>query len=780
VRFDAQLQVPDLQPLIAPRSIAVVGASENPGPGLQVLDNLAQLGYGGQVYPVNPRYREVRGLPCHPSLTALAEAGHPVDMAAILLNRGMVLPVLEEAAAVGARAAWAFANGFAEAGTEGAELQGRITQVCRESGMLFCGPNCVGLLNFNGSTGTYSAPAPREILRGDIGMVAQSGYVCIQVANANRGLGFSMILSAGNEAVVDSTDYIAWMLEDPGTRVIMAFIEQFRRPERLPAIARRARELAKPIVLIKVGRSELARRATAAHTGALAGSDDVQDALFRRLGLIRVDDFDEMFETAELLSKLRGRLPQGSGVFATTLSGGVISLLADLGEGLGLEFPGWSERGRAKAAELLPPYASVDNPLDAWGYGKVEETYCTFLQAAAEEPKADLLLVSQDVPGGMAPRQIEQYASVADAAAEVFTATGKPVVFLSNPSGGFDPTIRGILDGAGVPLLQGAREGLRAVAHTVGYARFLAAPPWPPREEKAGRAKCGPQRRQAHPSAMGAGGFDGAASRWEPGLDRLFAGAPRGLTEYESKQVLRAYGVPCTREVLCATPGEAVAAARKLGGAVALKVMSPHILHKTEAGVIALDLRDEEAIRRAWDDLLGKARGYDPEAQIDGVLCQEMAGRAVAEAIVGVLVDLQFGPAVLFGMGGVLVEVLGDRALGIPPLDREAAVRMIEETRASRILKGFRGGPRGDIGALADALVRVGELALDWADDLEALDVNPLLVLPEGQGVLALDALIVRRGSREAGRPGSDPASAARRSDKPTDERTDELQEVGH
>jgi acyl-CoA synthetase (NDP forming) len=745
VKFDAEFRAPDLQPLIAPRTIAVVGASENPGPGLQVLDNLAQLGYAGTIYPVNPRYREVRGTTCYPSLSALAEAGQGVDMVAILLNRGMVLPVLEEAAGIGARAAWAFANGFAEAGAEGRELQERITQVCRAAGMLFCGPNCVGLLNYNGNAGTYSAPAPREIIRGDIGMVAQSGYVCIQVANANRGLRFSMILSAGNEAVVDSTDYIAYMLEDPGTRVIMAFIEQFRRPERLAAIARRARELEKPIVLIKVGRSEMARRATAAHTGALAGSDDVQDALFRQLGLIRVDDFDEMFETAEALSKLRGRLPQGSGVFATTLSGGVISLLADLGEGLGLEYPRWSEAGRSRVAALLPPYAPVDNPLDAWGFGKVEETYATCLQAAAEEPEADLILVSQDVPGGMAPRQVDQYAAVAEAAAGVFGGTGKPVVFLSNPSGGFDPAIRRILDRAGVPLLQGAREGLRAVSHAIGYGRFLASPPWPPRSEG-----------------------EGASALRESGELRALLGGRGawGLPEYESKQVLRAYGVPCTREVLCGSAADAVAAARKLGGAVALKVMSPQILHKTEAGIIALDLNEEDAIRRAWDELLERARRHSPDARIDGVLCQEMVGGAVAEAIVGVLVDEQFGPAVLFGMGGVLVEVLGDRSLAIPPLDRTAALRMIERTRTSRMLKGFRGAPRGDIEALAEALVRVGQLALDWSGQLEAVDVNPLLILPEGRGVLAVDALILTRGE-----PGADREAAAHR---------DKLQEVGH
>lgn len=717
MRFQREFQAPDLQPLLEPTSIAVVGASENPGPGLQVLENLEQLGYRGDIYPVNPRYPRVLGMSCYPSLAEVRKAGHTVDLVAILLNRNLVLPILEEAAQIGARAAWAFANGFAEAGEEGRDLQQKITDLCREHNILFCGPNCVGLLNYNGKAGSYSAPAPRQILAGDIGMVAQSGYVCIQVANANRGLGFSMILSAGNEAVVDATDYIGYMLEDTGTRVIMAFIEQFRRPERLPALARRARELHKPIVLIKVGRSEMAQRATAAHTGALAGSDDVQDALFKQLGLIRVDDFDEMFETAELFSKLGARLPKGNGVFAVTLSGGVISLLGDLGETLNLRYPQWSEAGRARVQEYLPPYAGVENPLDAWGFGKVEEAYLPCLAAAAEEPEADLILLSQDVPGGMAPRQVEQYAAVAEAAAVVHRQTDKPVVFLSNPSGGFDGKIRGILDKAGVPLLQGSKEGLRAVDHAIAYSGFLASDPMP------------------SPTTVSSP----AAGKVRAFFDR----AGGALTEFESKQVLAAYGVSCTREVLCSSAEEAVAAAARIGVPVALKVMSSRILHKTEAGVIALNLKDEQGIRHSYDRLMESAHAYDPEARIDGVLCQQMATGAVAEAIVGLLIDPQFGPAVIFGMGGIMVEVLGDRALGIPPLDRSTARRMIEQTRTSRVLRGFRGAPPADIEALIDVLISVGNLGLDWSERIEALDINPLLILPEGQGTVAVDALLI-------------------------------------
>jgi acyl-CoA synthetase (NDP forming) len=714
----------DLKSLLCPGSIAVVGASENPGPGLQVLENLKQLGYGGRVYPVNPRYRQVAGLPCFPSLTVLQGAGHQVEMVAILLNRDSVLPVLEEAGRVGARAAWAFASGFAEAGPEGGRLQERLADVCRRHDLLFCGPNCVGVLNFNGRFGAYSAPAPREIRAGSIGMVAQSGYVCIQVANAGRGLGFSQILSAGNEAVVDCADYISYLLEDPGTRVIMAFIEQFRRPGRLPELAGRARELGKPILLIKVGRTEMARRATAAHTGALAGPDDVQDALFRKLGLIRVDDLDELFETAELFDRLGGRLPAGDGVFALTLSGGIIGLLGDLGGGLSLRYPSWSEAGTRRLRDLLPPYAAIQNPLDAWGFGRVEESYAPCLSAAAEEPGADLLLVSQDVPPGMAPRQVDQYAHVARAAAQVSLGSSKPVVFLSNPSVGFHPEIRRLLAEAGVPLLQGTREGLRAIQHLITYAAYRRAGP--------------AQTDDSAPSAAAAA------------VRAAFQRPAGNLNEYASKQVLSAYGIPCSRERLCRTADEAAEAAAAIDGPVALKVVSGQIPHKTEAGVIALGLRGESEVRAAYAELLRRAAGFAPQASIDGVLCQQMITDAVAEAIVGLLVDPQFGPAVLFGMGGVLVEVLEDRSLGIPPLDRRAALQMIEQTRGYRLLQGFRGGPAADIEALIEVLIAVGRLGLDWADRIAALDINPLLLRPVGLGAVAVDALLILKESYES------------------------------
>ncbi len=711
----------DLQPLFRPDSIAVVGASENPGPGLQVLENLKQLGYAGKVFPINPRYREVLGMRCYPSLTELGQAGERVDMVAVLLGCEWVLSVMEDAAAVGVKAGWAFASGFGEAGPEGRDLQNRLCRLCEEHGIRFLGPNCVGFLNPVSRTGIYSAPAPLAIHSGRIGMVAQSGYICIAVANSVRGLGFSLIASTGNEAVVDSVDCIAYMLEDPQTDVVMAFIEQFRRPDRLWAVAARAREVGKPIIVIKVGRSEIARRATAAHTGSLAGSDDIQDALFRKLGIIRVDDLDEMFETAKLFAGLKGRLPEGGRIFSVTLSGGVISLLADLCEGMPLRFPSWSAAGKKKVQALMPPYIEIANPLDAWGFGRVEETYESCLLAAAGEPEADLVLVAQDVPPGMSARQMEQYSVVARSAVTAVVHTQKPIVLLGNTSTGFHPRIARMLEEGGVPILQGTREGLKAIVHLVRYA---------------GQRRAGMQIAET--------GAEGAVAPTEAGIV-LPAGGEKVLTEYLSKKVLAAYGIPCTREILCPDVEAALVAAREIGFPVALKVMSSQILHKTDAGVISLGIADEKAVRQAWPQLMAKAAAFDPDACIDGMLVQEMAATPIAEVIVGLIRDPNFGPAVMFGSGGVLVEVLRDYSLGIPPLTLAEARDMIESTRGYRLLTGFRGHPKGDLEALADVLVRVGRLAVSEADRIEALDINPLLVYPEGQGVLAVDAFLALR-----------------------------------
>ena len=702
----------DLRPLLEPASIAVVGASEHPGPGRQVLENLQQLRYEGDVYPVNPKYKQVLGRECYSSLNDVYQGGHRVEFVAILLGRDRVLPVLEEAAAIGARAAWAFASGFSEAGSEGEALQHKLEKLCFEKEIAFCGPNCVGLLNPVAKVGTYSAPISPSFSPGKIGAVAQSGSVCLALANSHRGIGYSLLISSGNEAVVDSTDYIAYMLDDSNTEVILAFIEQFRKPAQLIAVARRARELQKPIIVLKVGRSQLAQRATIAHTGALAGSDSVYDAVFQKYGIIRVNDLDEMLEAAEAFLKLRSNLPAGNRLGMITVSGGEIGLIGDLTNGLDLEFPDWSPKATQTFRKCLPPYSNISNPLDAWGSGKIEATYPPCMIAAAAEKHVDMLVISQDAPEGLAQAQVEQYAVVDRAAVEVAQKGGKPVVAISNLSGGLHPQLCQILDKGNVPFLQGSEEGLRAIHHVIRYAKF----------QREGRLPTDEQQARKGATYM----------------DR----STGIITEYESKKVLAEYNIPCTQEVLCQTVEEAVTAATKISYPVTLKVLSPEIPHKTEAGVIQLNIKDEVTLRRAYQEIMENATHFAPHAHITGLLVQEMITGAVAETIVGISRDQDFGPVVVFGLGGTMVELFKDRALCIPPLTQAEAQEMISYTKSGRLLQGFQGQKAGDLPALIDVLIQVGKLATHWEDRIHALDINPLFILPEGQGVVAADALI--------------------------------------
>ena len=705
----------DLRPLLNPRSIAVVGASDKPGAGSIVLDNLKQLGYGGQVYPINPKYSELRGWRCYPSL---AEVPGPIDSVAILLSYRQVLPVLEQAAAVGARAAWALASGFAEAGPEGEALQREVASFASSHGIALCGPNCIGVANLHARAATYSTALPMSIKAGPVGAVVQSGAVCLGIANSNRGVGFSTLISSGNEAVLDNADYISYLVDDPHTRVIIAFIEGFRRPERFVQAAARARAAGKPLLVVKVGRSVVAQRATLAHTGSLAGSDAVHDAVFRKHGVIRLDSLDELLEGAELFSK--APLPAGRQVVLLTLSGGQIGLIGDLLQGIDLDLAGLSVEARQALAKVLPAYSHIANPLDAWGSGNFEETYPACMEIVAREENVHLVAVSRDSPPGIAKPEIVQSNVIIEAAARVAAASGKPIVVFSNIATGFEPVVQKRAEELGLPMLQGSRSSLRAIEALVRYAEFSRRPP-----------------AQADPSPIG-----------EEALARLkseLAQEPQSLSEMASKRLLAAYGIPVTRERLAHSPAEAVRLAEEMGGAVALKIHSPDIQHKTEAKGVMLNLREAKAIEEAYEQIVRHARAYNSAARIEGVLVQEMVPAEAVEVIVGTSWDREFGPVVVFGLGGILVELFKDSVLRLAPVGPEEAREMIASLRSAPLLTGFRGRPVADVEALAEVIVRVSHLANDLREEVAAVDINPLMVLPRGQGVRAADALVIRR-----------------------------------
>jgi acyl-CoA synthetase (NDP forming) len=566
--------------------------------------------------------------------------------------------------------------------------------------------------------GTYSAPISPTLKKGNVSVIAQSGSVLLAIANSNRGIGFNFLISSGNEAVLDSSDYLAYLIEDKHSDVIITFLESIRRPDEFIRCCKRAAELEKPVLTLKVGRSRMAQKVAQTHTGALTGSDGIQDALFKKLGVIRVDDLDQLLETAEALVRCRGRWPRGGRVGAITVSGGEISLIGDLAEGLSISFPPLSEDANKELRRRLPPFTSIGNPLDGWGSGDLVETYPACLEVLAREEGIDLIVVSQDSPPGMSEKQVEQYADVARAAVRT-AAVGKPVVAFSHLSGGLDQTIKGILDQGNIPFLQGTRESLLAVDHLVGYGRFL-------RERKEGRR-----------------GSDGWSPLHVKEMIRVLKGPRRVLSDREGKEILKAYGISIARESLAASPEEAIAAADKFNFPVVMKGQSMEIPHKTEAGLVELNIQNPAEVRASYDRIVENARRFKPGSHLEGILIQEMISRGAVEVILGVSRDPSFGPVIVFGLGGIWVELLKDTTLRIPPVDSEEASEMISDIKGSRLLEGFRGSKETDKKGLVRAIVQLSRLADDLKEVLVSLDLNPLMVLPGSEGIRVVDVVMV-------------------------------------
>jgi acyl-CoA synthetase (NDP forming) len=706
----------DLHPLLRPKSIAVVGASERFGAGSLVIENLRALGFQGKIIPVNSRYPKVFGMACYPSLLEIPDK-EEIDCVAIVLGANKVIPILEQAGQRKIRGAWAFASGFAETGKEGERLQEELRRVCKENDILFCGPNCVGYANLRAPAGMYSAPISPTLKKGSVSAIGQSGSVILALANSNRGIGFHILISSGNEAVLDTADYLEYLLEDDNTEVIILFLEVIRRPDAFVRACERAAELRKPIIAVKVGRSAMARKVALTHTAALTGTDRVQDALFKKLGVIRVEDLDQLLETAEAFSRCRNRLPKGNGVGAITVSGGEIGLIGDLSEKLSLTFPNLSSSAQEELKKRLPPFTPIANPLDAWGTGDLTETYPACLEVLAREEKIDLIAVSQDSPPGMAQKQVNQYADVARAAVRA-AASGKPIVAFSHVSGGLDPTIRGILESGNIPFLQGTRESLVAIDCLIEYGMFQKR-----------REYNQPVQEKLHEQAGGM-------------IERLHG--PRRVLNYkEAKEVLRSYGIPTVQEFLTQSVHEALEAATKIGYPVVLKGQSAEIPHKTEAGLVKLNIRNGEELRHTFAEILDNARSYKVDANIDGILVQQMIPPDATEVIVGISQDPTFGPTVVFGLGGIFVELLQDTVIRIPPISYDEARSMISEVKGKALLEGFRGKAVSDVEALVETIVKIGQMSIDLREVLISLDLNPLMVLRKGEGVRVVDVVMV-------------------------------------
>lgn len=693
-----------LRPLLDPRSIAILGCSPDNAGGV-TLRSLLDNAYDGAIFPVHPRHREVFGVP---AFAALADIPDPVDCVVIALRAELVPAALDDLHAVGVRAAVIYASGFGELGERGRRLEDEVRAKLAEYEIAACGPNCLGLISFGSGATMYYAGLEVAPRRGPLAFVSHSGSSCIAVTNADRGSGFTSVVSCGNELGVGVADYVRYLADDPGTQVIALHLETVRDPAALAEAARYARERGKPVVVMKTGRSEVGQRVAAAHSGALASPHALAEAFFRRSGIVLVKDVDELLETCELLVVMRGRELAAETVAVTAVSGGMAGLSADVGAECGVEFARLGEASLAELTHALSAHSTPGNPLDVTLALHDTEAYRACLETLDRDPEVGLIAVCQGAEPGLNEQQRALYAPIARMVTEFAAGAATPTLCFSPYAGGVEPTFAATLREAGVPLLRGTRASMEAIRNLV---RWQSRPGDAPDDD---HADVGPA----------------------PQLD---SGT---LSEREGKSLLAGYGILGPRERLAADPDAAALQAAEIGFPVVLKVDTPDIAHKTEAGIVRLGLGSAAEVRGAAVEIVDNARRYAPRARINGISVQEMVYDGV-EMMLGVTNDPVFGPAVLVGAGGIYAEILTDVATELAPVSAETAARMIESLRCYSILCGARGRGPYDVAALQRAVVGLSRLAWDLRDRLGELDVNPLVVLEEGRGVRALDALVI-------------------------------------
>ena len=697
-----------LNPIFDFSSVAVVGASDSGGTGGRVYGALQRLGYDGVYYPINARTDRVQGMQAYPNVSSLPDTP---EMVVIAVPRDAVPSVIDECAVRGVKASVILAAGFVERDEHGAKLQKQISATARESGLLVVGPNCLGIVSVvNKCCGFSGAPPTRS---GNVAIISHSGGLMNEVmwSGGARGVAFSHVASVGNEAGVTSADLIDYFVADPATDVILAIIESVRDPQGFVASCSKALDAAKPLVVLKMGLSVKAAHSAATHTGALAGSPAVHEALFRQKGVIQVHDLDELVDMAALFSHavapLRARRMERAAIIE--ISGGGAGLICDTAVAAGVELPELSPEGAEKLqAQLTGIFAT--NPIDtggSWGDANKKDIYPACLEAFASEPGIDIVVSRYTIP------QSGELGALQDRLRELELArAAHPDRFfpiLSRTSVQFSPTWLDAVVEQRLAFLQGYGRGLRALGCLVKYSRAV----------------------------HGGGATQAAGSHAQPTEAKAAAPALRVLGEVDSKALLAAAGIPTIETVHAITADEAVREANRIGYPVVLKVSAVEITHKSDQGGVLLNLTDAEAVKRGFESLQEVAS--KASATFQGVTVQPMAKTGV-EVIIGGHQDQQFGPVIAFGLGGIFVEVLRDVALRVAPLSAEDASAMLEEVKGKALLDGLRGQPPCDRGAITDALCRLSELMLA-RPDITSIDANPAFVYPSGLTVA--DARII-------------------------------------
>jgi acetyltransferase len=697
-----------LDTFFAPESIALIGASRDlekiPG---RLLSMLRKNDFPGKLYPINPNYGDIDGLKCYPSI---ADVGQPIDLAVVIIPARAVLGALEQCAAAGVRNAVIISSGFAEEGGDSAAMQDAIAALAKKTGMRISGPNAEGFYSqVQRVAATFSptvdvkSDAPQLIAtKRRIGIVAQSGGIGFAIYHRAKAIGIALsyVVSAGNESDLGAGEFLDYMVQDSSTDVILLFIEGIRDVEKFFAAARRAAEIGKPVIVTKVGRSGAGERAAASHTASMAGWSAAYDAVFAKYGFIISNDLDEAVAIAAVLTT--NPLPKGDRVAVLTVSGGAGIWGADTVSMQGLQVPELSAAIQAEISKLLPSYGATRNPIDVTAQG---------VHSGGLQKGIDLLDVSDEVDALLVVLSLSSDTRMPFKQAElkpVISAQNKPIVFYSYtlPS----DFARRELAASGVVVLSGLTHAGVAMRKMLERAKFKLAPP-------VAAAALRPRDISAHLKSP-------------------------TLSEADSKALLREAGIALPDEVLVTKKDELDAAIARVGFPLVMKIQSRDIPHKSEVGGVRVNITSKGEVFLAYEALLENARRHRPDAAIQGVLVGPMAKKGV-EIIIGTMLDATFGPMIMVGLGGVTTELFRDVIYRPAPVSALEATAMLAELKAAPLLTGFRGAAKADIAALSELISQVSVLAAQYREQISEIEINPVLVHPEGQGVTIVDALVV-------------------------------------
>lgn len=704
-----ETQLTDLSRLIRPRSIALVGASDRQNSiGERTLTNLLDHSeFDGDIYLVNPTKDEIRGRRCWPSVASLPATP---DLAVIVVPAAGVLTVAEECAARGVLFAIVLTSGFGEAGEEGERAQMRLKEIADAGGMRLYGPNCPGLTNVNHRLGlTFSPSFPHDLVKGPIGLATQGGGLGRNVMQAmDRGIGIGLWASTGNEVDLQVADFIDYMADAPDIKVIVTLLEGIKDGPRFVAAIQRAAENGKPVIALKVGKSEYGQRAAQSHTASLTGSAEVNSAVFRQFGVIEVDDIDELVDTAWLFARAQPGAADGLAIY--TSSGGTAALTADAVGLSNLTLATFAPHTREVLRDLLPDYAAIDNPVDTTAAVLSDSALIAkTLSAVANDPNLGCVIVPIALDYGDTTIQMARTIIAAQKACET------PIVpiWMSDRMGeGYRMLVE---NGFAPPRSVG--KAMKAVRRWVEYGRW----------------------KRAHPTRTAC----------TLTTTRPAASATRALSETEGKRQLLAAGVQLLPNGLARTVDEARALADDMGYPVVAKIVSPQVVHKSDIGGVKIGLQDAAQVADAWKSIMDSVAHARPDATIEGLLIEKMAPRGGIELMVGVTRDPVFGHVMTFGLGGIYVEILRDVTRRMLPLDASNAAAMVREMRSFPLLDGARGRPAADIPALEALLLRISDFVVANANRIEEMDLNPVWVGAAGEGAIPLDAVIIERAEPE-------------------------------